>query len=87
MRGTRGPSRCQRSVFLPALAPFSPEIWPLTGLLPVLDINGTLTAALAARGSFRSGPPIAGIFGCNPFLRFAELVRVLRRAGLTEILN
>jgi len=82
-----GPSRRQRSVFLPALAPFPPESWPLTGLLPVLDINGTLTAALAARQAFQSAPPIAGVFACDPFLRFADLVSVLRRAGVTEVVN
>ena len=37
------------TVFLPALAPFAPAHWPLVALLPVLDVNGTLLAALAAR--------------------------------------
>ena len=45
--GLDPPAR-MRSLYLPALASFRPETWPLVALLPVLDINGALRAALEA---------------------------------------
>jgi hypothetical protein len=81
------PQRRARSVFLPALEPFPPESWPLVALLPVLDINGALRAALQARRPFRSAPPIAGLFACDPFLRLADMVAALRQAGITTVVN
>jgi len=81
------PARRMRAVFLPALASFPPEIWHLVALLPVLDINGALRAALAARRPFRGAPPIAGIFACDPFLRLADMATALRRAGIAAVVN
>ncbi|MBR0663043.1 hypothetical protein GXW71_01625 [Roseomonas hellenica] len=82
-----GPAQRARALFLPALAPFPPETWPLVALLPVLDINGSLRAALEARRPFRRAPPIAAIFACDPFLRLADMTGVLRRAGITAVAN
>ncbi|WP_376089423.1 phosphoenolpyruvate hydrolase family protein [Roseomonas sp. CCTCC AB2023176] len=79
--------RRRDAIFLPALAPFPPALWPLAGLLPILDINGTLRDALAGRPAPRSAAPIAGIFACDPFLRVADLAPVLRRAGILEVAN
>ena len=76
-----------RSLYLPALASFRPETWPLVALLPVLDINGTLRAALEARRPFRSSPPAVGIFACDPFLRLADMAAAMRRAGVTTVVN
>lgn len=84
--GLRRETRAQ-AVFLPALAPFAPQHWPLVGLLPVLDINGALAAALASRAPFRTSPPIAGIFAADPFLRLADLAETLRRAAVTQVIN
>ncbi|WP_439598237.1 phosphoenolpyruvate hydrolase family protein [Falsiroseomonas sp.] len=81
------PAERARRVFLPALAPFPVESWPLVALLPVLDINGSLTAALAARRPFRGAGPIAGVFACDPFLRLADLAATLRAAGITQVVN
>ncbi|NGM19754.1 hypothetical protein G3576_06985 [Roseomonas stagni] len=81
------PARRVRTVFLPALAPFPPDTWPLVALLPVLDINGALRAALAARRPFRGARPIAGIFACDPFLRLADLAAALRQGGITTVVN
>lgn len=75
------------SVFLPALAPFPAESWPLVALLPVLDINGALRAALEGRRPFRSAPPVAGLFACDPFLRLRDMAATLRRAGITAVVN
>lgn len=85
--GAIGPAERARALFLPALAPFPPATWPLVALLPVLDINGSLRAALEARRAFRSAPPIAAIFACDPFLRLADMAGVLRRAGITTVTN
>ncbi|HEV7455732.1 MAG TPA: phosphoenolpyruvate hydrolase family protein [Roseococcus sp.] len=76
-----------RAVFLPALAPFAPALWPLVMHLPVLDVNGALVAALAARAPFRAAPPIAAIFPCDPFLRLRDMATSLRAAGITEVVN
>lgn len=76
-----------RRVFLPALAPFSPALWPLVVHLPVLDVNGALVAALAAQAPFRAAPPIAAIFACDPFLRPRDMAASLRAAGITEVVN
>lgn len=76
-----------RTVFLPALAPFPPTLWPLVVHLPVLDVNGALVAALAAQPPFRSAPPIAAIFACDPFLRLRDMAASLRAAGITEVVN
>lgn len=81
------PAERARRVFLPALAPFPVESWPLVALLPVLDINGSLAAALAGRRPFRGAGPIAGIFACDPFLRLADLAAALRAAGITQVVN
>jgi hypothetical protein len=81
------PVQRARAVFLPALAGFPPDTWHLVALLPVLDINGALRAALAARRPFRSAPPIAGLFACDPFLRLADMAATLRRAGITTVTN
>jgi hypothetical protein len=86
LAGLAGAARLD-TVFLPALAPFAPTQWPLVGLLPVLDINGTLLAALAARRRFRAAPPIAGVFASDPFLRAADLAEALLRAGIAEAVN
>jgi hypothetical protein len=77
----------RQTVFVPALAPFEPAAWPLVGLLPVLDINGTLRSALAARRPFGAAPPVAGIFACDPFLRVADLAAGLRAAGIATVTN
>ena len=74
-------------MFLPALAPFAPETWPLVALLPVLDINGALRSALEARPPFRAAPPVAGLFACDPFLRLADIAAALRRAGIAAAVN
>ncbi len=81
------PPERQRSLYLPALATFPPETWPLVALLPVLDINGALRAALEAQRPFRSAPPAVGIFACDPFLRLADMAALLRRAGVTTVVN
>jgi len=81
------PSTRARAVFLPALAPFPAEAWPVVALLPVLDINGALRAALEARRPFRSAPPVAGLFACDPFLRLADMAAVLRRVGIRAVVN
>lgn len=75
------------TVFLPALATFAPAHWPLVGLLPVLDINGALLAALEAEERFRTAPPIAGVFASDPFLRAADLAEALLAAGIAEVIN
>jgi predicted TIM-barrel enzyme len=75
------------TVFLPALATFAPAHWPLVGLLPVLDINGALLAALGAKERFRTAPPIAGVFASDPFLRAVDLAEALLEAGITEVIN
>jgi predicted TIM-barrel enzyme len=75
------------TVFLPALATFAPAYWPLVGLLPVLDINGALLAALGAKERFRAAPPIAGVFASDPFLRAADLAEALLEAGIVEVIN
>lgn len=82
------PPRLRASaVFVPALAPFAPGLWPLVAHLPVLDVNGALLAALAAGAPFRRAPPIAAVFACDPFLRVADAAAVLRRAGIAQVLN
>ena len=81
------PAQRARSVFLPALDGFPPRLWHLVALLPVLDINGALRAALAAGRPFRAAPPIAGLFACDPFLRLADLAAALRRAGIMTVVN
>lgn len=81
------PAARARSLFLPALDPFPPETWPLAALLPVLDINGALRAALAAQRPFRTAPPAVGLFACDPFLRLADMAALLRRAGITTVVN
>ncbi|QYU66804.1 alpha/beta fold hydrolase [Leptolyngbya sp. 15MV] len=81
------PARRTRAVYLPALAGFPPHLTAILGLLPVLEINGTLIADLAARRPFRAAPPIAGLFACDPFLRVADMAGALRRAGITAVIN
>jgi hypothetical protein len=81
------PADRARSVFLPALASFPPETWPLVAHLPVLDVNGVLRAALEAGRGWRGAPPAAGIFACDPFLRLADMAALLRRAGITAAVN
>jgi len=76
-----------KTIFLPALAPFPLETWPLVALLPVLDINGSLCAALETRHPFRGAPPVAGLFACDPFLRLVDLAATLRRAGIKSVVN
>jgi predicted TIM-barrel enzyme len=80
-------ARRARAVFVPALAPFVPRLWPLVGLLPILDFNGALLAALAARRPFRAAPPVAAVFVCDPFLRVADLAAALKRAGIAAVVN
>lgn len=84
-----GMSARQRAstVFLPALAPFPPALWPLVVHLPVLDVNGALVAALVAGPRFRAAPPIAAVFACDPFLRLRDMATTLRAAGITEVAN
>ena len=84
--GLDPPAR-QRSLYLPALDGFPPETWPLVALLPVLDINGALRLALEARRPFRGAPPAVGVFACDPFLRLADMAALLRRAGVTTVVN
>lgn len=86
LEGLRPAARAA-SIFLPALAPFPPAAWPLVGLLPVLDINGGLLAALAGRRAWRIAPPVAGVFACDPFLRAADLAAALLAAGIREAVN
>ncbi len=86
LRGLRPAARAG-AVFLPALAPFRRESWPLVAMMPVLDVNGALRAALAARPPFAQDPPVAGIFACDPFLRLTDLVAMLRGAGITAVVN
>lgn len=74
-------------VWLPALLPFAPRFWRLAVNLPVLDVNGTLAAALAARRPFRVAAPVAGVFACDPFLRVRDLRAALGRAGIREVVN
>ncbi len=81
------PAARENSVFLPALAPFPAALWPLIGLLPILDINATLAEQLAARRPFRTAPPIAGLFACDPFLRLADIAATLHRAGIAAVVN
>ncbi|MBX9752542.1 MAG: phosphoenolpyruvate hydrolase family protein [Roseococcus sp.] len=81
------PARRAQSIWLPALAPFPPHLWPLVALLPVLDINGALAAALEAQRPFRTAPPIAGIFACDPFLRPTDLAAGLHRVGIRAVVN
>ncbi|MCW8084156.1 hypothetical protein [Sabulicella glaciei] len=75
------------SVFLPCLSPFPAKLWPLVAHLPVLDVNGTLAAALAGCPALRASPPVAGIFACDPFLRVPDLAEILGRAGFAEVVN
>jgi hypothetical protein len=75
------------ALFLPALAPFPPDLWKLVALLPVLDINGALRAALEARPRFEAAPPAVGIFACDPFLRAADLAALLHGAGIRTVVN
>ncbi|WP_236025084.1 phosphoenolpyruvate hydrolase family protein [Arenibaculum pallidiluteum] len=56
-------------------------------MLPVLDVNGALRAALESRRPFRSSPPIVGIFACDPFLRVADMAKTLHGAGIDEVVN
>jgi predicted TIM-barrel enzyme len=86
LAGLRPDQRAGR-VFLPALAPFPVTSWPLVALLPVLDINGALVAALAAGRPFRNAAPVAGIFACDPFLRLSDLATTLRAAGISQVVN
>jgi Phosphoenolpyruvate hydrolase-like len=81
------PAERARTVFLPALAPFPPETWPLVALLPVHDVNGALRAALEARRPFQAAPPVAGLFACDPFLRVADIAATLRAAGIAAAVN
>jgi hypothetical protein len=81
------PARRAQSIWLPALAPFPAPLWPLVSLLPVLDINGALAAALEGLRPFRAAPPIAGVFACDPFLRPADLAARLHRVGIREVVN
>jgi predicted TIM-barrel enzyme len=59
----------------------------VVSLLPVLDINGALAAALETQRPFRAAPPIAGVFACDPFLRPTDLAARLHRAGIREVVN
>lgn len=86
LAGLRPQARAH-SIWLPALAPFPRESWPLVGLLPVLDINAALVAALAGQRPFRAAPPVAGVFACDPFLRPADMAAALRRAGIRQAVN
>ncbi len=81
------PQARAHSIYLPALAAFPQASWPLVGLLPVLDINGALIAALAGRRPFRAAPPVAGVFACDPFLRPADMAAALLGAGIREAVN
>lgn len=81
------PEARARRVYLPGLAPFPRETWPLVSLLPVVDINGALVEALAQRAPFRAAPPVAGIFACDPFLRPVDLASALSRAGISQAVN
>lgn len=86
LEGLRPEARAS-SIYLPALAPFPKASWPVMGLLPVLDINGALIEVLARRHPFRSAPPLAGIFACDPFLRPADMASALLRAGIRQAVN
>lgn len=86
LEGLRPEARA-RSIYLPALAPFAEPVWPLVSLLPVLDINGALQEALALRRPFRTAPPTAGVFACDPFLRPADMGAALTRAGIRQAVN
>lgn len=81
------PAQRAHSIWLPALAPFPASLWPLVSLLPVLDINGALAAALEGQAPFGGAPPAAGIFACDPFLRPTDLAAGLHRVGIREVVN
>ena len=81
------PAERAQAIFLPALATFAPATWPLVALLPVLDINGALRAALQLRRPFRAAAPVAGLFACDPFLRLSDMAATLRRSGITRVVN
>jgi predicted TIM-barrel enzyme len=76
-------------LFVPALQRFEAALRPLAGLLPIVDINGALIAALSGSGG-RSPEPaeaIAGIFAADPFLDLEELALGLSQAGLSRAAN
>lgn len=74
-------------VFVPALARFPADLRELMALLPVVDINGGLLAALAeARGEPAPGA-VAGLFAVDPFLVRTEMIAALRGAGLRGVAN
>lgn len=75
-------------VYVPALAPFPPALREIVGLLPVVDINGALLAAISRPD--RRDPArdlVAGIFAADPFLDAIELGERLRSAGVARIAN
>lgn len=74
-------------VFLPALARFPAELRELMGLLPVVDINGGLLAALRAHSGEKAGRTIAGLFATDPFLDRKEMAGALHGAGFARIAN
>ncbi|KMO38420.1 hypothetical protein VQ02_11860 [Methylobacterium variabile] len=81
------PAERARTLFLPALAGAPEALFDLLALLPVCDVNGGLTACLAA-GAIGDGPaPVAALFCVDPFLRVPDLAEVLLAAGLRRVAN
>ncbi|WP_167858451.1 phosphoenolpyruvate hydrolase family protein [Methylobacterium nonmethylotrophicum] len=82
-----GPAERARTLFVPALAGAPEALFDLLALLPVCDVNGALTACLAA-GALGEGPaPVAGLFCVDPFLRVPDLAEALLAAGLRRVAN
>lgn len=79
-------------LLVPALARFAPEARALAGLLPIVDINGALLAALddvdlgGAEGVGREAL-VAGVFAADPFLHLGELAGRLLEAGIAQVAN
>jgi len=72
----------------------------LLALLPVLDVNGAIVAALSDAGTSRGGPVtlgaralpvqpgvIAALLCVDPFLRVRDLVALLKAVGVTGVTN
>lgn len=72
-------------VFVPALARFAPRDRAMMALLPVVDINGGLFAAI----EHNALPPLdaVGLLLVDPFLNVADAARKLERCGVTAIAN
>lgn len=78
----------QPQIFAPWLDLLPEAQRDLLSILPVLDINGSLLAALrSARVGENTGPRIAAVLCVDPFLRLHDMTRFLRAAGITAVTN